>query len=58
VFIHLTRPNRGPTAGCVALDPPDLVRLLARLGPATRICIQASAFRPKALVARRSPSRP
>jgi L,D-peptidoglycan transpeptidase YkuD (ErfK/YbiS/YcfS/YnhG family) len=41
VFIHLTRPNRGPTAGCVALDPPDLVRLLARLGPATRLCIQA-----------------
>jgi L,D-peptidoglycan transpeptidase YkuD (ErfK/YbiS/YcfS/YnhG family) len=58
VFIHLTRPNRGATAGCVALDPPDLVRLLARLGPATRICIQASAFRPKALVARRSPSLP
>ena len=41
VFVHVARPNRGPTAGCVALAPNDLVRLLARLGPATRIAIQS-----------------
>ena len=40
VFIHVARPNRSPTAGCVALAANDLVRLLARLGPDTRIAIQ------------------
>lgn len=40
VFIHVARPNRSPTAGCVALDARDLTRLLARLGPRTRIAIQ------------------
>jgi L,D-peptidoglycan transpeptidase YkuD (ErfK/YbiS/YcfS/YnhG family) len=41
VFVHVARANRSPTAGCVALAAADLVRLLARLGPATRIAIQA-----------------
>jgi L,D-peptidoglycan transpeptidase YkuD (ErfK/YbiS/YcfS/YnhG family) len=41
VFVHVARPNRGPTAGCVALAADDLVRLLALLGPATRIAIQS-----------------
>jgi L,D-peptidoglycan transpeptidase YkuD (ErfK/YbiS/YcfS/YnhG family) len=27
IFFHLTRPDRGPTEGCVAIDP-DLMRLL------------------------------
>ncbi len=40
VFIHVARPNRGPTAGCVALDAGVLYRLLARLGPKTEIHIQ------------------
>ncbi len=40
VFVHVARPNRGPTAGCVALDAGVLRRLLARLGPRTRIDIQ------------------
>ena len=40
VFVHLARPNRGPTAGCVALDARDLQRLLAGLGPRTRIDIR------------------
>ncbi len=40
VFIHVARPSRGPTAGCVALDAGVLRRLLARLGPRTRIDIQ------------------
>jgi len=40
VFLHLARPDRSPTAGCVAFAAPDLRRLLARLGPNTRILIQ------------------
>ncbi len=39
VFVHLARPNRSPTAGCVALEAASLRRLLARLGPETRIAI-------------------
>jgi L,D-peptidoglycan transpeptidase YkuD (ErfK/YbiS/YcfS/YnhG family) len=40
VFLHLARPDHSPTAGCVAFAAPDLRRLLARLGPKTRILIQ------------------
>jgi L,D-peptidoglycan transpeptidase YkuD (ErfK/YbiS/YcfS/YnhG family) len=41
VFVHVARPNRSPTAGCVALSASDLRRLLARLRRGTRIVIQA-----------------
>jgi L,D-peptidoglycan transpeptidase YkuD (ErfK/YbiS/YcfS/YnhG family) len=41
VFVHVARPNRSPTAGCVALGANELLRLLARLGPGTRIAIQS-----------------
>jgi L,D-peptidoglycan transpeptidase YkuD (ErfK/YbiS/YcfS/YnhG family) len=41
VFIHVARPSRSPTAGCVALDALDLRRLLARLGPGTRVAIRS-----------------
>ena len=37
VFVHVARPDRGATAGCVALDARDLRWLLGRLGPRTRI---------------------
>lgn len=40
VFLHVARPDRSPTAGCVALAAADLRRLLGRLGPKTRIMIQ------------------
>jgi L,D-peptidoglycan transpeptidase YkuD (ErfK/YbiS/YcfS/YnhG family) len=40
VFLHVARPDRSPTAGCVAFAAPDLRRLLGRLGPHTRILIQ------------------
>lgn len=40
VFVHVARPNRSPTAGCVALTLKDLRRLLAVLGPQTRIAIE------------------
>lgn len=33
IFFHLARPNFEPTAGCVALRPADMRRLLAQLGP-------------------------
>lgn len=41
VFIHVARDAFGPTAGCVALRRSDLLRLLARLGPKTRIKIHS-----------------
>lgn len=40
VFLHVVRPDRGPTAGCIAMDRAMLARLLARLGRKTRICVQ------------------
>jgi L,D-peptidoglycan transpeptidase YkuD (ErfK/YbiS/YcfS/YnhG family) len=40
VFIHLARPGFRPTAGCIGLQGGTLRRLLARLGPRTRIEIQ------------------
>ncbi|HTV37884.1 MAG TPA: L,D-transpeptidase family protein [Xanthobacteraceae bacterium] len=41
VFIHLTRPAYGPTAGCVALKKRDLRILLQRLSSKTRILIRS-----------------
>jgi L,D-peptidoglycan transpeptidase YkuD (ErfK/YbiS/YcfS/YnhG family) len=40
VFIHVARPRFAPTAGCVALEIGTLRRLLARLGPRTRIVVE------------------
>jgi L,D-peptidoglycan transpeptidase YkuD (ErfK/YbiS/YcfS/YnhG family) len=40
VFIHVARPDRSPTAGCVAVRASELRRLLAALGPRTRIAIE------------------
>jgi L,D-peptidoglycan transpeptidase YkuD (ErfK/YbiS/YcfS/YnhG family) len=39
VFLHLARENFGPTAGCVAMTPQAMLRLLQRLSPRTRIII-------------------
>jgi L,D-peptidoglycan transpeptidase YkuD (ErfK/YbiS/YcfS/YnhG family) len=39
VFVHVARPDRSGTAGCVALAAKDLLRLLGRLGPGTHIDI-------------------
>ena len=39
VFIHVARPGFTPTAGCVALNISVLRRLLARLGPRTKIMV-------------------
>ena len=40
VFIHVARPGFAPTAGCVALTMNSLRRLLARVGPRTRIMVE------------------
>jgi L,D-peptidoglycan transpeptidase YkuD (ErfK/YbiS/YcfS/YnhG family) len=40
VFVHIARPGMTPTAGCVALTPNALRRLLNVLGPRTEIEIQ------------------
>jgi L,D-peptidoglycan transpeptidase YkuD (ErfK/YbiS/YcfS/YnhG family) len=39
VFLHLARENFAPTAGCVSMTRSSMLRLLARLGPDTRIVI-------------------
>jgi L,D-peptidoglycan transpeptidase YkuD (ErfK/YbiS/YcfS/YnhG family) len=39
VFLHLARDNFGPTAGCVAMTRLEMLRLLRRIGPRTRIVI-------------------
>ncbi len=40
VFIHVARPQFAPTAGCVGLRLDVLRRLLARLGPRTKIVVE------------------
>ncbi len=40
VFVHVARPDRSPTAGCVALAAGPLRRLIACIGPRTRITIE------------------
>lgn len=40
IFVHVARPERSPTAGCVALAVEPLRRLCARVGPQTRISVQ------------------
>lgn len=39
IFMHCARPGLAPTEGCIALEKKSLHRLLARLGPRTRIVI-------------------
>src|SRR4051812_35993778 len=39
IFLHVTRPDHSPSAGCIAFAARDLRRLLPRLGPNTRINI-------------------
>jgi L,D-peptidoglycan transpeptidase YkuD (ErfK/YbiS/YcfS/YnhG family) len=40
VFLHLARKKFAPTAGCVAMTEAAMLRLLARIGPDTRIVIE------------------
>jgi L,D-peptidoglycan transpeptidase YkuD (ErfK/YbiS/YcfS/YnhG family) len=40
VFLHVARPEYGPTAGCAALSEKDLLEFLALAGPDTRLCFR------------------
>ncbi|MCA0400872.1 MAG: hypothetical protein LCH38_08670 [Proteobacteria bacterium] len=40
IFFHLTRPEQGPTAGCIAVDRRFVDFLLARLSPRTRFVVR------------------
>ena len=37
IFLHCARPDFGPTEGCVAVGSRVIARLIARIGPWTRI---------------------
>ena len=39
IFLHVARPDYGPTEGCVALALEDLLELLARCGPETMLTV-------------------
>ncbi len=40
IFVHVAAPGGGPTEGCVALEKPDLLRLLRELGPESRLIVE------------------
>ena len=40
IFLHVAAEGFSPTAGCIAVRPADLMRLLRRIGPATRLVIR------------------
>ncbi len=42
IFLHVARPDFGPTDGCVAVSLSDLIGLLKICGDKDRICINAS----------------
>jgi L,D-peptidoglycan transpeptidase YkuD (ErfK/YbiS/YcfS/YnhG family) len=42
IFLHLARPDGSPTEGCVALDRPDLLRVLAEAEPGAAVEIRAA----------------
>ncbi len=43
IFLHLARPDWGPTAGCVAFRRDDLLAILSRITPADAITIRAAS---------------
>lgn len=40
IFLHLARSGYPATEGCIAVAPGDMRRLLARLGPRTRLVVR------------------
>jgi L,D-peptidoglycan transpeptidase YkuD (ErfK/YbiS/YcfS/YnhG family) len=42
IFFHISRPDYGPTAGCVAIPLERMLDLLTRIGPETHIVVQDS----------------
>jgi len=41
IFLHIARPDYGPTEGCVALKESDLIELLGCLAPGDTITVRA-----------------
>ncbi len=41
IFLHIARPDFGPTQGCIALAANDLLELVPLLGPNDTISIRA-----------------
>lgn len=39
IFLHLARPDFGPTEGCVALGRDDFLTVIAAAGPASRVIV-------------------
>ena len=39
IFFHLTRADKGPTEGCIAIDPKDMDLLLSQLSQNTELVI-------------------
>jgi L,D-peptidoglycan transpeptidase YkuD (ErfK/YbiS/YcfS/YnhG family) len=39
IFLHVARPDFGPTAGCVALAKADVLELLAKARPGDRVAV-------------------
>ena len=39
IFVHVARPDFGPTQGCVALAREDLLEALAHFGPSDRLVV-------------------
>lgn len=42
IFLHVARPDFGPTAGCVAIALADLLALLVAVGPENRLVVSAA----------------
>lgn len=45
IFLHVAKRDFGPTEGCVALAPADLLRLLASCGPGDRLIVGTASPR-------------
>ncbi len=42
VFVHVMRPDGGPTEGCVAFRAEDIRRVIAGLAPSSRVVVHAA----------------
>lgn len=43
IFLHIARPDYGPTEGCVAVAREELLEILAACDETTRLCVSAAA---------------
>jgi L,D-peptidoglycan transpeptidase YkuD (ErfK/YbiS/YcfS/YnhG family) len=43
IFLHIARSDFAPTEGCVALAVADLLQILALVGPADRVVVEAGS---------------